>query len=93
MDIERNGDGTLLVPVEPERRHPTGEGGSDPTTGSVADAASADPRPTTRLLHPGESGYDEALAEWDRQQHPDREPTVPMADTSVAARIPPHRPK
>jgi hypothetical protein len=70
--IERNSDGTLLVPVEPELRHPTGEDGIDPTTGSAADASRADPRSTTRLLRPGEGGYDEALAEWDRQQHPDR---------------------
>jgi len=72
VDIERNSDGTLLVPVEPERRHPTGDGGSDSTDESAADSARADPRPTTRLLHPGEDGYDEALAEWDRQQDPDR---------------------
>ena len=32
--------------------------------------------PTTRVLHPGEGGYDEALAEWDLQQNPDREPVV-----------------
>src|SRR5437899_2550430 len=35
--------------------------------------------PTTRLLHPGEGGYDEALAEWDLQQHPDRAPVVSTA--------------
>ena len=31
------------------------------------------------MLHPGEGGYDEALAEWDRQQNPDREPAVSTA--------------
>ena len=31
---------------------------------------------TTRVLHPGEGGYDEALVEWDLQQNPDREPAV-----------------
>ncbi|HEX3564797.1 MAG TPA: hypothetical protein VHU17_05445, partial [Acidimicrobiales bacterium] len=30
-------------------------------------------------LHPGEGGYDEALAEWDLQQNPDREPVVSTA--------------
>ena len=29
-----------------------------------------------RVLHPGEGGYDEALAEWDLEQNPDREPVV-----------------
>ncbi|MGZ4759683.1 MAG: hypothetical protein ACXV95_11545, partial [Acidimicrobiales bacterium] len=37
------------------------------------------PEPTTRLLHPGEGGYDEALAEWDLQQNPDRAPVVSTA--------------
>jgi hypothetical protein len=31
------------------------------------------------LIHPGEGGYDEALAEWDVQQNPDREPAVSTA--------------
>ena len=31
------------------------------------------------MLHPGEGGYDEALAEWDLQQNPDREPAVSTA--------------
>ena len=35
--------------------------------------------PTTRLLHPGEGGYDEALAEWDLQQH-DGESAVSTID-------------
>jgi hypothetical protein len=35
--------------------------------------------PETRVLHPGEGGYDEALAEWDTQQNPDREPVVSTA--------------
>ncbi|HEY1466114.1 MAG TPA: hypothetical protein VGF11_03595 [Acidimicrobiales bacterium] len=71
MDIVRNSDGTLVVPVEPERRHPTDGEGAAPS-----DAGEAAPAPTTRLLHPGEGGYDEALAEWDLQQNPDREPVV-----------------
>jgi hypothetical protein len=67
VDIVRNDDGTLVVPVEPERQHDAEE--SDEA--DVAEAA-----PTTRVLHPGEGGYDEALAEWDLQQNPDREPAV-----------------
>jgi hypothetical protein len=41
--------------------------------GSASDTAAV---PTTRLLHPGEGGYDEALSAWDLQQNPDREPSV-----------------
>jgi len=70
MDIVRNDDGTLVVPVPPERVH---EADGD-------DAASdAEPAPATRVLHPGEGGYDEALAEWDLQQDPDREAAVSTA--------------
>ena len=73
MEIVRNDDGTLVVPVAPERRHDVED----------ADGATALPEvavdPTTRVLHPGEGGYDEALAEWDLQQHPDREPAVSTA--------------
>jgi hypothetical protein len=61
MEITRNDDGTLLVPVTPERAH--GEEGDD------QDPVEVPTEPTTRLLHPGEGGYDEALAEWDLQQH------------------------
>jgi len=72
MNIVRNADGTLVVPVRPERRHETDE---DPD----ADADGGATQPTTRLLHPGEGGYDEALAEWDHQQNPDRAPAVSTA--------------
>ena len=61
MQITRNDDGTLLVPVTPERAHVAE--GEEPDTDEVTTA------PSTRLLHPGEGGYDEALAEWDLQQH------------------------
>jgi hypothetical protein len=74
MDIVRNSDGTLVVPVEPERQHATESDGDAPSDGSEAT-----PAPTTRVLHPGEGGYDEALAEWDLQQNPDREPVVSTA--------------
>lgn len=76
MEILRNDDGTLVVPVQPERQHDTDDHGEGESTGAEGEAASA---PTTRLLHPGEGGYDEALAEWDLQQHPDRAPVVSTA--------------
>jgi hypothetical protein len=70
MEIIRNDDGTLVVPVQPERRHDSDD---DP------DGTAAAPPATTRVLHPGEGGYDEALAEWDLEQNPDREPVVSTA--------------
>jgi hypothetical protein len=73
MEIVRNSDGTLVVPVEPERQH---RGDADIQEAEVANEEAA---PTTRLLHPGEGGYDEALAEWDLQQNPDRDPVVSTA--------------
>jgi hypothetical protein len=69
MDIVRNADGTLVVPVQQERQHePEGDEAAEPTA-----------EPTTRILHPGEGGFDEALAEWDLQQNPDREAAVSTA--------------
>ena len=65
MDIVRNADGTLVVPVKEERRHDTDEA-ADTTSGAVdreshpANAAA----PTTRVLHPGEGGYDEMCFVW-----------------------------
>jgi hypothetical protein len=70
MDIVRNSDGTLVMPVPPDRHQQTGDGPDAPS----ADAPEV--APATRLLHPGEGGYDDALAEWDLQQNPDREPAV-----------------
>jgi hypothetical protein len=72
VEIVRNSDGTLVVPVKHERQHEAEEGAETPPAG-------ADAPPTTRLLHPGEGGYDEALAEWDLQQNPDRAPVVSTA--------------
>jgi hypothetical protein len=74
MDIVRNADGTLVVPVQPVRHH-DGDDEAD-TAAVVADDASS---PATRVLHPGEGGYDEALAEWDLQQNPDRAEVVSTA--------------
>ena len=73
MDIVRNADGTLVVPVQQER-HEIDDGDSE-TSQSPRQSNGA----TTRVLHPGEGGYDEALAEWDLQQNPDREPVVSTA--------------
>ena len=77
MDIVRNADGTLVVPVEHARHHDGDDDGaalSPDAEGTAAPAVAGEP--TTRLLHPGEGGYDEALSAWDLQQNPDREPAV-----------------
>ena len=79
MDIVRNADGTLVVPLKPERRHQTADGVDTSPADVDGDAAERTPSSTTRLLHPGEGGYDEALAEWDSQQNPDREPVISTA--------------
>ena len=62
---------------------------NDDGTLTVRAASSAAPRgwrrrrrvgtPTSATLHPGEGGYDEALAQWDLQQNPDRGPAVSTA--------------
>ena len=72
MDIVRNADGTLVVPVQPDRQHEIDDDGTEAPDAPDVEA-------TTRVLHPGEGGYDEALAEWDVQQNPDREPAVSTA--------------
>jgi hypothetical protein len=79
MDIVRNADGTLVVPVQTERRHDADEDAAASAGGADDEATPAVAAPTTRVLHPGEGGYDEALAEWDLQQNPDREPVVSTA--------------
>jgi hypothetical protein len=79
VDIVRNADGTLVVPVQPERRHQNEDSTDGPTSGDEGDADLASGAATERLFHPGEGGYDEALAEWDRQQNPDRAPVVSTA--------------
>ena len=73
MDIVRNADGTLVVPVRQERQHPSDAADTSPIGGG--DGTST----TDQVIHPGEGGYDEALAEWDLQQNPDREPVVSTA--------------
>ena len=75
MEIVRNADGALVVPVQPERRH----GDDDPAVSVDGESPAAAVVATTRVIHPGEGGYDEALAEWDAQQNPDRPPVVSTA--------------
>jgi len=77
MDIIRNADGSLVVPVS-DRGHDASSGPPGSSNGDENDATSGLPK--TLLLHPGEGGYDEALAEWDLQQNPDREPIVSTAN-------------
>ena len=79
MDIVRNADGTLVVPVQQERLHESGDDVATSPDGADGEATPTDAVPGTRLLHPGEGGYDEALAEWDLQQNPDRAPVVSTA--------------
>jgi hypothetical protein len=79
MDIIRNDDGTLVVPVHEVRRHDTEDDGDPAPPGAEDQDEQAEAAPTTRVLHPGEGGYDEALAEWDLQQNPDRAPVVSTA--------------
>lgn len=76
MEIIRNPDGSLVVPI-PEGRHHEGDDAVDAPNSGGADAVVG---PTTRVLHPGEGGYSEALAEWDLQQNPDRAPAVSTAN-------------
>jgi hypothetical protein len=77
MAIVRDADGTLTVPVDAKRHHPE-DGDDTSTTAGDSDTPTGD-TPTTRQIHPGEGGYDEALAEWDHEQNPDRAPVVSTA--------------
>ena len=78
MDIVRNADGTLVVPVQQARHHETDDA-ADGSSGGDGESPATNAAPATRVLHPGEGGYDEALAEWDLQQNPDRAPVVSTA--------------
>jgi hypothetical protein len=68
MEIIRHDDGSLTVPVAPTRHS-----GDDDPEGAV------EPVETTMVLHPGEGGYSEALAQWDSQQNPDGHEVVSTA--------------
>ncbi|MCU1363331.1 MAG: hypothetical protein JWM55_1159 [Acidimicrobiaceae bacterium] len=81
MEIVRNPDGSLVVPI-PEGRHHEGDEAVDVSTEESAEAVA-----TTRVLHPGEGGYNEALAQWDLQQNPDRAPAVSTASGREEAMI------
>jgi hypothetical protein len=69
MDILRNDDGSLVISVDPV----------DSAEEASPDSEPIPTEPTTRVIRPGEGGYDEALAEWDLQQDPDREPAISTA--------------
>jgi hypothetical protein len=76
MEIIRHDDGSLTVPVIPDRHagDDDADAPADPDPKSP-DSTTTDPTttdPTSRLVRPGEGGYNEALAEWDLQQDPDR---------------------
>ena len=77
MSITRNDDGSLVVPVQEPRHH----SGDDDARNADADGEAVEARtaPTTRVIHPGEGGYDEALSEWDADQNPDRPEVVSTA--------------
>jgi hypothetical protein len=75
MEIIRNPDGTLVVPIREARHHASDDAPEVPGV----DGGEVEAESTTRLLHPGEGGYNEALAEWDLQQDPDRAPAVSTA--------------
>ena len=74
MEIVRNADGSLVVPVQSPRHHDD-EGDIAP----AADETDTHVESGSRVIHPGEGGYDEALAEWDAEQNPDRPPVVSTA--------------
>ena len=74
MEIVRNADGTLVVPVQEKRHH-----GEDDDASPDGESTPASGTAETRVLHPGEGGYDEALAEWDAQQNPDRGEVISTA--------------
>jgi hypothetical protein len=79
MDIVRNPDGGLVVPVAAERQPETDGDADSPPEGADGEESPIVAAPRTRLLHPGEGGYDAALAEWDLQQNPDRAAVVSTA--------------
>ncbi len=79
MEIVRNPDGTLVVPVQPVRQHDADDDSDTSTVDAEGEVTPTEGAPQTRLLHPGEGGYEEALTDWDLQQNPDRAPVVSTA--------------
>lgn len=66
MEIIRNNDATLTVPIIAGRH-------DDDNAAPKDDGQEIE---TTRVLHPGQPGYLEALAEWDLAQNPGSEPAT-----------------
>src|SRR5262245_39938433 len=67
MEIIRHKDGSLTVPVTPDRY-------ADDQSLEAEDLGTK-----TLTLRPGEGGYTEALAQWDLQQNPSRGDAVSTA--------------
>jgi hypothetical protein len=67
MTIIRHDDGSLSVPVTPDRH-------ADQQDPDAEDASTK-----TMTLRPGEGGYTEALAQWDLQQNPSGRDAVSTA--------------
>jgi hypothetical protein len=74
MEIIRNSDGSLVVPITPKRHHD-----GDEEADTASEGGASEMNPTTRVLHPGEGGFNEALAAWDLQQDPTRAEVVSTA--------------
>lgn len=72
VTITRHDDGSLTVPVAPGRHDD--EAGDD-----------APHEPGVMVIRPGEGGYNEALAEWEAGQHPERGDAVSTADGRAQA--------
>lgn len=83
MEIIRNPDGSLVVPIPAGRHHDSDDVVGIPSSHEVDGFV----EPTTRLLHPGEGGYSDALAEWDLEQNPDRVASVSTASGREDAMI------
>ena len=72
MEIIRNEDASLTVPIIPGRHDADGGTDDGTETGQLA---------TSRTLHPGQPGYVEALALWDDQHSGGRD--QPATSTST----------
>jgi hypothetical protein len=66
VSITRHDDGSLTVQVAPGRHE------VDPDGEAITESSSM-------VIRPGEGGYNEALAEWEHEQHPDRPEAVSTA--------------
>ena len=96
MDIVRNADGTLVVPVDPPRHHGGDDDGAPVSSDAADTVGEAGGMGDKALPHdsappPGEGGYDEALSDWDHQQNPDR-PRLSRRSAAARKRSPWSRP-